>query len=332
MASVIPLVRNTACCLYPVRRVVQFATEAAVAANSSEIRSRTRPPLTRLNLTYNTLSYTDMNTLVAFIDDQTGPASAPIRYTSASAQDGFIVIVGRQVTNTTVSGTNVHSNDGPFRPSDVGLSVALVDVSGGHFLGKVTSYSSATDLTIDRTASASGDIRVGYYVDNLVFDGSQIQAMETHPNLYSVTIECHQTRNTLFTAGDSGGQFPSLASGAPMQRPFTRGHRYPTMLNDCPNGQRFAFAFFSNPLLTDVFPFNPLRVWNLQYPNLSDTDVNTLESFFNNQFGSYGTFSFFDPDTSIQYDNCRFMNDTLEVTHTGPEENSVLLQIGEFKA
>jgi len=48
----------------------------------------------------------------------------------------------------------------------------------------------------------------------------------------------------------------------------------------------------------------PLRRWIIRLSLLADSELEQLDTFFSNQEGQYGTFSFTDPWTSIEYPDC----------------------------
>lgn len=72
MAGSLPNVRVSAQALYPVTRRVEFLTDVAIAIDSTEQRSKTRPPLTRFVFPYTRLSSSDMGTIRTFFESQKG--------------------------------------------------------------------------------------------------------------------------------------------------------------------------------------------------------------------------------------------------------------------
>lgn len=88
-------------------------------------------------------------------------------------------------------------------------------------------------------------------------------------------------------------QFPIvLSTGAIARYPMARQRRFSTKQND--------FADFSRqaaPLLA-----NPLMNWDITLAQLTDAEFADVSQFFDQQQGSYGTFTFVDPwDNLLQY-------------------------------
>ncbi|HWB95683.1 MAG TPA: hypothetical protein VG672_03250 [Bryobacteraceae bacterium] len=79
--------------------------------------------------------------------------------------------------------------------------------------------------------------------------------------------------------------FPQLASGATGQYPIRKRRSVRTVLNDCLDGRSVKWAD----------PAGPVTEWELHFAELSDGEVETLETFFLNVEGSLGSFTFLDP-------------------------------------
>lgn len=165
---------------------------------------------------------------------------------------------------------------------------------------------------------------------DLTFEDQLLSAREedetrTH---YSFALRARQTKNATATAGDAGGTFPTLANGATTQFPYTTVRRFSVLLNDnqaC--GVRYSWAWFGGSLTG--FPTGALRGWELSYPNITDTDLLTLETFYRAQWGRWARFTFVDPETAVSYAKSRFDADVFDVAHNAPNQNSVTLRIQE---
>jgi len=116
------------------------------------------------------------------------------------------------------------------------------------------------------------------------------------PTLYSFTLRARQTKNAGQTAGSPGALFPTLASGASAQLPYTQVRRFAVLLNDNPTGMRYAYTWIAAGLTG--YPGRSLRGWELQYPIVSDADLATREGHFRDNWGKWGTWTFVDPDAS----------------------------------
>lgn len=165
--------------------------------------------------------------------------------------------------------------------------------------------------------------------NNMAFEDSTFQASQTwdSPIEYSFTLRARQTQNAGQTAGSSGGMFPTLANGTTTQFPYARLDRFDVLYNDNPIGPRYSWTWFGAALTG--FPTTALRGWQLGFPLLSDADLVTIETFYRNQWGAWGQFSFEDPDDLTIHQKCRFMDDVLQITHNAPDQNSVSLRIME---
>jgi hypothetical protein len=62
---------------------------------------------------------------------------------------------------------------------------------------------------------------------------------------------------------------------------------------------------------------------------VADADLATLETFYRNQWGRWGQFTYNDPDDSTSHPKCRFDNDVLVIQHNAPNQSSLTLTILE---
>lgn len=112
--------------------------------------------------------------------------------------------------------------------------------------------------------------------------------------------------------------YPTLASSALSQRPYTRSEQYLHCNNDMACGARFSY------LKRDA----PLHKFVLTYSGITDADLATLEAFWVSVNGSYGSFDFVDLEGTT-YHNCRFENDSFDMKYLSPNQNSVTLAVVE---
>jgi hypothetical protein len=165
---------------------------------------------------------------------------------------------------------------------------------------------------------------------NLTFEDDTFIATEedvtrTH---YSFTLKARQTKNATATAGDYGGTFPTLANGAMTQFPYIQTRRFAVLVNDNPAcGIRYTWTWFGAGLTG--FPTGALWGWQLGFPNISDADLLTLETFFRAQWGRWGTFTMVDPEDASSHTKCRFDQDVMDIVHMAPNQNSCTLNILE---
>lgn len=258
MSGTLPYARSSgdgpgAQCLYPVKRVVQFSTDVALAVNQSEQRFKRRPPLTSFVLPYKRVNRTDMLAFRDFHASQRGTFDSTWSFTLGS-----------------------------------------------------TTYSNMV-------------------FEDAVFVATEEDETRTH---YSFTLKARQTKPPVTTAADYGGTFPTLANGAATQFPYGQTRRFSVMLNEnAACGIHYGWTWFGGGL-TD-FPTGSLWGWSLGFPNITDADLATLETFFRQQWGRWGTFSMTDPEDGSVHTQCRFDQDVLEINHMAPDQNSVTLNILE---
>jgi hypothetical protein len=325
MSGFLPLVRGNATALYPVTRKVCFQTNVAMATNATEQRWKQRQPYSELTLPYTNINAADLATMRAFVESQKGA------YDST-----WQMVLGRQAGDGQIAnGSNslLCLTSEPFLPNVTGQTVVVpgAGVGGAPLITTIT-YFGPTQVATAVAASTTvtnADTRWGYYFGGLALIDNQITATEedqTRTNV-SFTLRARQTLNPSPTAGSSGGTFPTLANGTTTQFPYVRTQRYQVTLNQSPSGIQYAWTWFGGGLTG--FPTGSLRGWELHGSMLSDADLATWETFFRNQWGRFGGFSFTDPDDSTVHTKCRFADDSFEVTHQQPNISSVVVRIVE---
>ncbi len=73
-----------------------------------------------------------------------------------------------------------------------------------------------------------------------------------------------------------------------------------------------------------------VRSWELRWAILTESEVNTLRTFFDGMGGAWDSFTFTDPDSLTDYTNCRFDGD-FDLTYNHDETFSLVLRIQEFR-
>lgn len=306
MAGLLPLVRDgRATCLYPVTREPQFLTGISQGLNFSEMRRKRRPPLTRLVLTYNSMTAAETAAIVTFFDAQRGSFDAT-----------WDLVLGRALIDGVISGTMLSSATNSFTALDVGKDVVIEGAGGGGspYLSTIVSQAGSSATVADSLSYTAGNpIRVGRLYRNMALEQDTLPMVEREPRLYNFTLTAMQRANRTFTLPTAGASYPNLAIGLNAQRPYTRAHRYSVLHNYNQFGPQFSWAWIGAGLTG--FPANALHGWQLDYAVLSDADLATLENFFMGQWGRYGSFDFVDPDNSTTYHGVRFDSDSLEIHH-----------------
>jgi hypothetical protein len=171
----------------------------------------------------------------------------------------------------------------------------------------------------------------GYSYTGLTFEDDVFTVQEDAgtPTYYSFTLRARQVIQQAGAWGVSapGGAFPAMANGATAMLPYRQTRRFSVLLNDNPNGPRYAYSWFAGGL--SGFPTRSLRGWRLTYPVLSDADRGTIQSHFRSQWGKWSAFSFTDPDDATVYPKCRYDTDALQVVYNEPGRSSMTFDIIE---
>lgn len=136
-----------------------------------------------------------------------------------------------------------------------------------------------------------------------------------------------------WTPPSVSGPYPNLLFGtasatANAEYPAVRITGYYTALTDNPYGQRFSFPWYSGAV--SGFPSTYLLSWKLEYPLLTDVDLNTLENYFLWNMGRWGSFTFNDPLGGSSYNNVRFDMDEMAIKYLGPNQNSTTITLRQI--
>lgn len=163
---------------------------------------------------------------------------------------------------------------------------------------------------------------------NCVMLDDKLVIKQTSPLLWDVSFRFRQVAKSGAVTGAGGGTFPTLASGVITQLPYGRSRVGFVTGNDQDSGQRYAYTWYAGGLTG--FPTRDLDAWEVGGPSLSDADADTLEAYFAQMNGRYGTFTFVDPDSASSFAKSRFGQDGFERVYVGPNQNSVSLRVEEF--
>src|ERR1039458_9765454 len=116
MAGLLPLVRGGRAC----PRTPEFFTGIRQGLNFSEMWRERRPPLTRVVLTYNSMTAAETAAIVTFFDSQRGSFDAT-----------WDLVLGRALIDGVISGTMLSSATNSFTALDVGKDVVIEGAGGG---------------------------------------------------------------------------------------------------------------------------------------------------------------------------------------------------------
>jgi hypothetical protein len=162
---------------------------------------------------------------------------------------------------------------------------------------------------------------------NLTLGQDTIQVTEQESLLYNTQLELRQTQNRGFTRPVVDPVWPTFANGCTAQRPYIQIRRFLTSLVDQASGLRYAWAWYGEGLTG--FPDGALMAWELTLL-LDNTDIVTLETFFQSMEGRLRTWSFTDPDDNSVHSHCRFDMDSLEIQAASFNLNRVTVKLREF--
>jgi hypothetical protein len=114
--------------------------------------------------------------------------------------------------------------------------------------------------------------------------------------------------------------FPVLSAGVSVHLPWTRETVFRNAHAEQNHGGRYSYNERALPLMR----------WTMSPSSLPDADIATLRNFFLARGGAYEAFDFTDPETLVTHAKCRFAMESLDVRHTGPDENAVTIVIEEY--
>jgi hypothetical protein len=98
--------------------------------------------------------------------------------------------------------------------------------------------------------------------------------------------------------------FPLLKTGAVLQYPASLSSNHSTCVLRFVDGSEQRFREYPRPL----------RKWVIRLELLDETEVATLENFFQSQLGRLGDFAFTDPWDGTTYPNCSLEEDSITMT------------------
>lgn len=196
------------------------------------------------------------------------------------------------------------------------LPVADVNALVSFFAGQKGEFSTNASITLGSNT----------YSD-LALESDTSEFSETRRGLYDVSLTLRQVKNPSFSIPSVSAVFPTITGGVYTQLPYKPRFRSLTTAGDSPSGPRYTFAWWGASLTG--LPTGQLHGWELNYPQLSNTDLGTLETFFTGMQGRLTTFSLTDPENGTVYSNCRFDTDSFTVQHISPNKNALVLPIIE---
>ena len=99
--------------------------------------------------------------------------------------------------------------------------------------------------------------------------------------------------------------FPQISSGAVTQYPATVQYSQSVQIIDYLDGSQQRYLL--QPRM--------LRAWRINLAQLTEAEIQEVETFFAAQQGAYSTFIFPDPFTGTNVENCRYASSFLTTTY-----------------
>ncbi len=115
------------------------------------------------------------------------------------------------------------------------------------------------------------------------------------------------------------GAFPKLKTGAVMQYPASRGVEYATQVHRFVDGSEQRYRERGGPA----------RRWVIRLDRLDETELQSLQEFFDSVQGRAGYFSFDDPWDEVTYGNCSLEDDALALEWSGEMRGRTVLVVRE---
>ncbi len=115
--------------------------------------------------------------------------------------------------------------------------------------------------------------------------------------------------------------FPHLKSGAIMQWPATRERQFATEVLEFADGSEQRYRNFPKPI----------RRWIVRLDDLDEQELASMESFYAEEQGGFGTFSFVDPWDGTEYPECQFDNPHVLADYRDIHRGSTTLIVRELR-
>lgn len=116
--------------------------------------------------------------------------------------------------------------------------------------------------------------------------------------------------------------FPVLKTGAVMQYPATTTIRYASQLLRFQDGSEQRYRDYAAPL----------HEWAIRLDLLDEGEMKSLETFFLEQQGQFGSFAFVDPNDNTTYPDCSLMIDDFDFTLSGERRGQTSMVVRENRS
>jgi hypothetical protein len=116
--------------------------------------------------------------------------------------------------------------------------------------------------------------------------------------------------------------FPTLKTGAVAQYPASKTFRF--------QNQILRFVDGTDQRYRDSA--GPLHAWEIHFDKLGEGEMASIEAFFADNQGSFGSFTFTDPWDGQVYPDCSLASDSLSLVSLGEMQGSVALKVVENRS
>ena len=113
------------------------------------------------------------------------------------------------------------------------------------------------------------------------------------------------------------GTFPTLRTSAFAQYPATRSIRFQNQVVQFVDGSAQRYRDSSGAL----------RQWQIRLDLLDESEMATIDEFFTDNQGAFGSFAFTDPWDGHVYANCSFVNGDLALTSVAEMQGRTVLTV-----
>ena len=113
------------------------------------------------------------------------------------------------------------------------------------------------------------------------------------------------------------GTFPKLRTNALAQYPSTRSIQFQNQVIQFVDGTAQRYRGSSGPL----------REWQIRLDLLDESEMASIDQFFADNQGAFGSFAFTDPWDGQAYANCSFVNGDLALTSLAEMHGRTVLTV-----
>lgn len=117
-------------------------------------------------------------------------------------------------------------------------------------------------------------------------------------------------------------EFPELKTGAVLQYPAGKRLQFATRVTRFLDGSEQRFRDFAAPV----------QYWSIRLDLITEQELAQIQELHEAKQGQYGSFSFVDPWDGVEYPDCSFASDLLELQYQDEAQGRVSLLIRNNEA